>query len=324
MRKMRMNDFVDLRMPKDDDNDYHVKKKGLVGGIALGIIIFIAFIMLVSCVEKVPVGYEAIIYSINGGVQDETLTQGWHLISPTKKVKLFAISNDQLLLTKDSRENSEEDESFKVATSDNATIAISFQMTYRFNQDTLVDTYKTYKMDGDGIINNRVKTVLKSRVSEITTDYSLMDLYSGNRAEINTKLTDYLNDKFSKQYGLTIIDASIIDIHPDEQLQAAIDNRVQAQQKADQARAEQQTAKVEAETAKIKAQNEADIKVIEAQADADVIKVKAEAEADANKTVASSITDELIRMKEAEARLEHGWVTVQGSDTVVTDATDAE
>lgn len=288
------------------------KYVGMIGAIASLVVLVIALIMLIGCITKVPVGYDAIVYSVNGGVQGEVLTQGWHILSPTKRVKMFSISNDQLLLTKDSRENSEEDESFKVATSDNASIAISFQMTYRFKEDTLVETYKSFKMDGDGIINNRVKTVLKSTVSEVTTSRSLMDLYSGNRAEINTELTDYLNNKFEKQYGLTVLDASIIDVHPDTQLQEAIDNRVKAQQKADQAKAEQETAKVEAETALIKAKNKADI-----------VRMEAEAEADANRTLSNSITDELIRMKEAEARLEHGWVTVQGSGTVVTTTGDS-
>ena len=45
---------------------------------------------------------------------------------------------------------------------------------------------------------------------------------------------------------------------------------------------------------------------------------KAKAEAESNKIVSESITDELIRMKEAEARNKFGWVTVQGADTVVT------
>lgn len=282
---------------------------GLIGGIITGIVLFFVIIGTVICVERVPVGYEGVVYSMNGGVQDETLTQGWHIVAPTKKVKLFTVSNEQLLLTKDEREGSEDNESFRVASSDDASIAISFQMSYRFIPDQLINTYKSFKgMNGEDIVNNRVKTVLKSRVSEITTDYSLMDLYSGNRAEINDKLTEYLNEKFSKQFGLEIIDASIIDVHPDSQLKEAINNRIEAQQKAAQAKVDQETAKVEAETAKIKAQNAADIQILEA-----------EAEAEANKKLAASITDELIKMKEAEARLEHGWVTVQGADAVVTD-----
>lgn len=281
--------------------------KGYIGGIILGVALFFTAFGMIICTERVPVGYEAVIYSMNGGIEDTTLKTGWHLLPPTEKAKLFTVSNEQLILTKDEREGSKKDESFRVASADNASIAISFQMSYRFNPDLLVSTYKKFKgMNGEDIVNQRVTTVLKSRVSEITTDYSLMNLYSGNRAEINDKITKYLNDKFSSQFGLEIIDASIIDVHPDSQLKEAINKRIEAQQKADQAKAEQETAKVEAETSLIKAQNKAEIQIVEA-----------EAEAEANKTIAASITDELIRMKEAEARLEHGWVTVQGVDTTM-------
>lgn len=285
-------------------------KKGLIGAILTAVIIIVGFFCMIGCIEKVPVGYEGVVYNMNGGVSGETLTQGWHIVSPTKKVKEFTISNEQLILSQDSREGSEEDESFKVSTSDDAMLAISFQMSYRFKSETLVDTYKKFKgMDGEAIINNRVKTVLKSKVSEVTTDYSMMDIYSGNRNEINNKLTAYLNEEFGEAYGIEVIDASIIDVHPDDKLKEAIDNRVTALQQKQQAQAEQETAKVQAETALIKAQNEADIKVMEA-----------EAEAKSNSLKASSITPELIQMKEAEARLKHGWVTVQGAGNTVVDA----
>lgn len=280
---------------------------GIIGGAIVGIILVVGVILGIVCLERVPVGYEAVVYSMNGGVQDETLKQGWHIVSPTKKVKLFTVSNEQLLLTKDKREGSKDDESFRVASSDNASIAISFQMSYRFNPDTLVSTYKAFKgMDGTDIVDSRVRTVLKSRISEITTDYSLMDLYSGNRAVINDKITKYLNESFNKQFGIEVIDASIIDVHPDKQLRHAINNRIKAQQRSSQAKVEQETAKVEAETKLIKAKNEAEIK-----------KTEAKGEADANKLISSSITEELIRMKEAEARLKHGWVEVNGASTIV-------
>lgn len=44
--------------------------------------------------------------------------------------------------------------------------------------------------------------------------------------------------------------------------------------------------------------------------------IEAQAEAEANKILSESITPELIQMTEAEARKEHGWVTVQGADVV--------
>lgn len=285
-----------------------MNKNGLVGSIIVGFVILVLIISGFICIEKIPVGYEGVVYSMNGGVKDETLSQGWHLVAPTKKVKEFTIGNEQLILTKDERDGSEVDESFKVSTADNANISISFQMSYRFNPESLVATYKKFKgMDGDDIVEKRVKTVLKAKVSEITTDYSMMDIYSGNRSEINNKLTEYLNKEFMSEYGIEVIDASIIDVHPDKDLKKAIDNRVKALQKKEQAKAEQETAKVEAETKLIQANNAADIQRIEAAA-----------EAEANKIVSNSLTDKLIEMKIAEARLKHGWITVQGADTVVT------
>ena len=283
-------------------------KKGFIGAVALGIIIILGLIITLLMTERVPVGYNAIIYSINGGIQDETLQPGWHIVGPGKKIKLFTVSNEILALTKDERKGSKGDDSFRVSTSDDATIAISFQMSYRFKSEMLVDTFKKYRgLSGDDIVENRVKPVMKSKISEISTDYSLMDLYSGNRAEINHKITDYLNEEFGKAYGMEVMDASIIDVHPDKQLKQTINNRVEALQKKQQAQAEQETAKVEAATALIKAQNEAEIQI-----------TKAKAEAEANKVKAESITPELIQMKEAEARVKWGWITVQGADAVVT------
>ncbi len=282
------------------------RKAKVAGGIFTGIALLTALIVVINCMVRIPVGYAGVIYSMNGGVKDNTLSPGYHIIKPTEHVKCFTTSNEQLLLTKDEREGSEGDDSFKVSTSDDASIAISFQMSYKFNEAQLVDTYKKFRgMDGEAIVANRVKSVLKSKVSEVTTDYSMMDIYSGNRSEINSKLTDYLDGKFIKEYGINVIDASIIDVHPDDQLKEAINNRVTALQKKQQAQAEQETAKVEAETALIKAENAAAIKIKEA-----------EAEAESNKLKAASITDELISMKEAEARLKHGWVTVQSGGTV--------
>ena len=282
------------------------QKAKVAGGIFTGIALLTTLIVVINCMVRIPVGYAGVIYSMNGGVKDNTLSPGYHIIKPTEHVKCFTTSNEQLLLTKDEREGSEGDDSFKVSTSDDASIAISFQMSYKFNEAQLVDTYKKFRgMDGESIVNNRVKSVLKSKVSEITTNYSMMDIYSGNRSEINSKLTDYLDSRFIKEYGINVLDASIIDVHPDDQLKEAINNRVTALQKKQQAQAEQETAKVEAETALIKAENAAAIKIKEA-----------EAEAESNKLKAASITEELINMKEAEARLKHGWVTVQSGGTV--------
>lgn len=282
--------------------------KGLIGGIVSAVAVIFVIIAAIICMERIPTGYVGVVYSMNGGVQDELLTQGFHLVAPTKSVKEFTIGNEQLVLTKDSRDGSKEDDSFMISTADNANISVSFQMSYRFIQGNVVDTYKRFRgMSGEDIVNNRVRTVLKAKISEVTTFYTMMDIYSGDRGKINSEITDFLNVELGEAYGIEVIDASIIDVHPDTQLQKTIDDRVKAMQRKQQAEAEQETIKVQNET-----------KILEAKADATARQIEAEAEANANKTIAASITPELIQMKEAEARMEHGWVTVQGASSVVT------
>ena len=293
-----------------------MSKKGLVIGVAVVALAGGAF--TVSRMERIPTGRVGVQYSLNGGVKDEVLDMGVNFVLPGIHVKEFTIGNEQLILSKDKREGSKGDDSFKVATSDDASISISFQMSYRYNPETVVDTYKKFKgMDGEDIVEQRVKTVLKSKISEITTDYSMMQLYSGNRSEINDKITEYLNEEFGKAYGIEVMDASIIDVHPDKKLKAAIDNRVKALQEKQQAEAEQEKIKVQKETEKMQAEADAQIAVTQAQAKAEKMRIEAQAEADANNLKSNSITPELIQMKEAEARLQHGWVTVQGANTVV-------
>lgn len=282
-------------------------KKVIVGIVIAAAVVGGAFTVK-SC-KLIGTGKVGIVYTYKDGVQKEVLKPGLNWVGPMKKVKEFSTSNEILVMSKDKREGSKDDDSIKVATSDDASIAVSFQMSYRYNPDTVVDTYKQFRgMDGEDIIESRVKPVLKSKISEVTTNYSMMDIYSGNRSKLNTELTEYLNEEFTKKYGIEVLDASIIDVHPDKKLKEAIDNRVTALQEKQQAEAEQEKIKVQKETEKIQAETDAQIQI-----------TKAQAEAESNKIVSASITDELIRMKEAEARNKFGWITVSGADTVVTD-----
>lgn len=295
-----------------------MSKKIIVGGI-VAVAALAGGVFTVKSIEKVPTGKVAVQYSVDG-VKEEMLEEGWHFINPLLKTKEFSVSNEQLILSKSKKEGSEDDESLNVATSDDASISVSFQMSYRYRPDQVVEVYRNFRgMDGEDIVNKRVKSMLKSKISEVTTNYSMMDIYSGNRSELNNKITEYLNQEFTDAYGIEVLDASIIDVHPDDKLKASIDARVKALQEKQQAQAEQEKIKVQKETEKIQAQADAEIAETKAKAEAERIKIKANAEAEANKVKAASITEELIRMKEAEARNKFGWVTVQGADAVVTD-----
>ena len=198
-------------------------------------------------------------------------------------------------------------------------VGINLTVNYNFMPDRVVELYKRFNgMDGETIVESRVQNSIIAYVKEGTPKFTVMDIYSDRKSEVNQAITEYLNDKLGTEYGINVSGALIIDVELDATLQEKIRAKEQAKQDAEIAELNRQTALAQAETEKAMAEAKAEIDMVTAQSEADVKRVEAQAEADANRIIAASITPELIEMKEAEARMAHGWITVQGADTVVT------
>ena len=285
--------------------------KKVIALVITVLIAVVAAITVILCVERIPVGSVGVVYSARG-VEDVVLSQGWHFISPLKSVKEFPISQQQIVFSNDPSDyNADEHADWSIdAPASGGMVKINLTVNYNFQPDRVVELYSKFNgMDGEQIVASRVQNSIIAYVKEVTPDFSVMDIYSDKKTEVNDAITSYLNEKLSNEYGITVSSALVIDVQLNETLQQKVQQKEEAKQEAEIAELEKQTAQAQAETNQVIAESEANIKLIEA-----------EAEAEANRVIAASITPELIQMKEAEARLEHGWVTVQGSGTVVTNA----
>lgn len=180
-------------------------------------------------------------------------------------------------------------------------------MNYNFIPDRVAGLYEKFNgMDGDAIVDSMVQNSIIAYIKEVTPQFSVMDIYSTKRSEVSKAITEYLNEKLEPEYGINVASALIIDVQLDEALKEKVQAKEQAKQDAEKAELDKQTAIAQAETDKVKAESAAAVEI-----------EKARGEAEANRLKAESITPELIQMMEMEARKIHGWVTVQGADTVV-------
>lgn len=274
--------------------------------------IFVAFLIAVGavlCTERVHTGYVGVVYSAKG-VEQQTISQGWHFMSPLKHVSEFPITQQRVVFSNSPSDyGTKEHADWHIdAPANGGTIAINLTVNYNFLPEHVIELYTKFGgMDGESLMESKIQNDIIAYVKEVTPQFSVMQIYSDDRAGVNTAITNYLNEKLTAEYGINVSSALIVDAQPDDTLMQKIRAKEQAKQDAEIAELNKQTALAQAETDKVKAQTEADVKMIEAQA-----------EADANKVLSESITPELIQMKEAEARLKHGWVTVQGADTIVT------
>lgn len=277
-------------------------RKGVVAAVAAGVLALGVTIGAVACLERVPVGYVGVVYSING-VEEETLKQGWHLLSPLKKVANFPVSQQQIAFSNDPSDyNKKEHDDWSIdAPANGGTVKINMTVNYNFMPDRVVDLYNRFNgMDGESLVESRIQNSIIAYTKEVTPQFSVMDIYSDKKAEVNAAITERLNSKLQDEYGINVVSALVIDVQLDDALMQKVQVKEQAKQDAEIAELEKQTAMAEAETEKVKAQAAADVAVIQAQAEADAVKIAAEAEAEANRELAESLTPELIEMKKYE------------------------
>lgn len=304
-------------------------KKGMVGAIVLGVVIIVALIVGFSCAEKVPAGYVGIVYSMNGGISDEILTQGWHLVSPTKEVTLYSVGIEQSYLTSGEDGDSKKDDSFEVPSSDGKGLMVDLTFTYRYDADRVTDLFTRFKgQSGKEVRDSFIKPNIISWTKEVTAQYPVTEILGNERANLNIALSDYISKKFDP-YGIIIENVSLINIDADQETRAQVQKKVNAQQELELANIERQTATVQAnkdkEVALIAAEQEKEVaeinaekQKIKAEGDAEATRIRAEAEADANKKIAESLTDKLIEKTKVE-KWDGGLSTVSGSGATIID-----
>lgn len=269
-------------------------KKGLFGAIVFAIIIIVGLMILLGCTARVPTGYVGVIYDMSGGVTGEVVGQGWHIVSPTKKVTTYSIGIEQSYLTAGKNGDSPNDDSFNIPTSDGKTVKVDLEFSYRFNEDRVTDIFTMFKgKSGEEVKNSFIKPKIIAWTQEVSATYPVTDIFGDKRTQINAELDVYLREKF-EPYGIIIDTVNFTNISVDDETAAAIQKKVNAQQELELAQIESETAKVQANKDKEVEQINAERKLISAQASAEARIIEAEAEAKANKEIAASLTPELI------------------------------
>lgn len=278
--------------------------KKIATKVTIGAAVLITAVMATTCIEKVPAGYVAGQFSINGGVKEEVLSPGWHLISPVIKTSRYSTATEQMYLSKDNREGSEEDDSFDVTCKDGKLNA-DFEMSYSFNAENIPRVMKRYRgMSGEDIVQSVVRGKIKTYINEETSQFTVMDAHLEKKGKLNKAIFNRLKKELN-QFGIVVESANLSQTRPDQKLAKAIAERSEANQKLEKIKLEAQIVKQEAENKKIAAKGEADSALI-----------KAQGEAKAKKEVEKALTPELIELEKIKA-WDGKLPTVQGSSNPI-------
>lgn len=274
--------------------------KRLVGSTVLGVVLLAGLVGFISCSEKIPAGYNGIVYSLNGGVTGEILGQGFHFISPLEKVAEYPVSTETMYLSKESVEGSKDDNSFNISTKDGKLVNVDVELSYHYDADMLDEVYTKWRgKKPNEIEDTYIRARIKAVANEISSQYGVIDVYGEKRVELNTKVFEQLSKDLAVD-GIVLETFTFTRIEPDEQTQKAIQEKVDAQQKLEQAKIEAENVQIENEKKISKANADAEAKLITAKAEADVLRISAQAQKESNELIAQSLTDKVLRLKELQ------------------------
>lgn len=269
-----------------------MENKGL-GLTGILVIMGIALAGMLMCVTRIGPGYAGVIYNMDGGIEDETLSQGFHVVAPWKHVSEYPISTETVYYTKNSVDGDDKDKktdkSVNVNTKDGKQVNVSVTYAYHMDVEKLPTVYAKFRgQDIKAIESGYMKNALYEALNNVTSQYSLMELVGDKRPEINQKIFETFRDDLS-DYGIVIETFNLSDVVPDEATATAIQNVVNAQNALQQAKIEKQQAEVEAEKARVAAKGKADAALIEA-----------EGQAKANEKLQQSLTSGVLQQRAIE------------------------
>ena len=246
-------------------------------------LVFVGFILLVSITSGAFVTLESgergvLFRPFGGGLDKENIYQpGFHVIAPWNDMIEYQVREQQL------------DKALKILSSNGLNIAVD--ITVRFNPvyDRIGSLHEKF---GTNYVNSLVRPEVRSSVRKILGRFTPEELYSTKRDEVQTQIQYEIDSVLAVNF-IDLRATLIRDIELPGKVKTAIEEKIEAEQKA-----------LKYEYILAQERQEAQRKTIEAQA-----------KADANRILNASLTDNILREKGIQATLE--LAKSQGAKTVI-------
>lgn len=237
----------------------------LIGGSILLTIIFAVIVILgFKCSYRIGPGFAGVIYNMDGGVQSNTLSQGWHIVAPWQSVTEYPVSTETVYYTMGSDDKDKKDNSINVNSKDGKQVNVDITYAYHMDQEVLPELFTKFRgRDYTDIESSIMKNEMYQAINDVTSQYTLMDLVGDKRSEVNAKIFDKFKIAL-ESYGIVLETFNLSDVRPDDATKEAIQNVVNAQNALAKSKVQKQQAEIEAEQARITAKGKADAAIIEA------------------------------------------------------------
>jgi regulator of protease activity HflC (stomatin/prohibitin superfamily) len=279
--------------------------------IFIGVYFSVLTLTLSSCISTVPAGYRGIKVYLLGtrrGVESKQLGVGAYFLGFNQRVYTFPVFQQNYVWR---LEQNGLDNGISFQSREGLDVSGDFGISYSLVPDSVAAIFQKYRRGIDEITNIFLKNMVRDALNTTSSRMPIESIYGVHKRDLLLKV-DSMVSKQTKQYGI-IIDRiyTIGELRLPPSIEAAINAKLEASQKAMQSQNEIKMVEAEANKKIVKAKADAESQVIEARAEADVIKIKAEAgaeairmtaaaQAEANQKVSQNLGKDLINYRSIE------------------------
>ena len=231
-----------------------------------------------SAVVQIGPG-EVGVQALFGSVQDAVLKSGLNFVNPFVTVEKMDVKTQSYTMSSSHEEGQVKgDDAISTLSSDGLTLKLDVTILYRLNE---ADAPQVYRTIGTDYVEKIVRPAIRTALRDVSTSYAATDIYSTKREDFIKDVSKNLEASFSGR-GIVLERVLLRNVELPEKVRSAIDEKIAAEQKAQQMVYVLQKERQEAERKKVEAQGISDY----------------------NRIVSQSITDQVLQLKGIEATLE--------------------
>ena len=260
-------------------------------------------ILVFSAWRSVNPGYVGVVFDkVNHRVTTGVLEPGWAIINPfTQSIQEYPVTIQNYAMVQKGAEGTVSgDDSVKVQSSEGQQLNLDVVIQYQVKKEEAATLYQDWGGAPIEIVEDRVvRQYTRSMVPVVAAKYGWEEITASKRGDIAQEIATGLTEEFARRH-LNLVSFGIREVHLPEPLQDALNNKIQAQQQAEQQRYQLDQAKVRAEQDKVEATGRANALKAQAEGEAGAITLRAQAQAAANKLLAESLTEALIRYQQLQ------------------------
>ncbi|MFH1564631.1 MAG: prohibitin family protein [bacterium] len=201
-------------------------KKAIAGAVVLVIVALLIATMIVV----VPAG-ETGVYHLFGKVADNELRSGLHFVNPFAQVTKMSIRTEEYTMSVVQSEGAiQGDDSIKALTKEGLNIGLDLTVLYHLEEEKASDVYRDIGIDYDDII---IRPEIRASIREIVATYNAVDIYAEKRNELTIEIQKRLEQVINPR-GIIVESVLLRNVSLPAGLTRSIEEKLQADQDAQQ------------------------------------------------------------------------------------------